>query len=229
MLGGVGTLEEAGCLLVGGHSVDDPEPKYGFAITGFVDPDQLTTNAGARAGDRLVLTKPIGTGIISTAVKAGKASPESTQRATAVMAALNAGAARAMVSVGVHAATDVTGFGLLGHLGEMLAASSVGAVLDHAAVPVIDGVETLAESGTLPGGTRRNLTAAERFTDFGGLEPAGRFVLADAQTSGGLLIAVPDSRSDDLIRALRSEMTLAAAVIGEVVDDRPGTIIVSSA
>jgi selenide,water dikinase len=222
--GGVEKLEEAGCLLVGGHSIDDPEPKYGFAITGFVDPDRLTTNAGAQPGDRLVLTKPIGTGVISTAVKGGQAGSSVIAEAIAVMADLNAGAARAMAAVGVNAATDVTGFGLLGHLGEMLMASGMSAVVEYEAVPLIEGVRELAVAGIVPAGTRRNLVAAERFTDFGDLEPSEQIILADAQTSGGLLIAVAVARTLELVEALISEGTRAAAIIGRVSNDRPGTI-----
>ena len=222
--GGVEKLEEAGCLLIGGHSIDDPEPKYGFAITGFVDADRLTTNAGAQPGDRLVLTKPIGTGIISTAVKNGKAGPAVIAEAIAVMSELNAGAARAMAAVGVHAATDVTGFGLLGHLGEMLKASEMAAVVEYEAVPLIAGVRELAVAGVVPGGTRRNLVAAERFTDFGDLQSSEQIILADAQTSGGLLIAVAAAKTLELVEALTSEGTQAAAIIGQVGDNRPGTI-----
>jgi len=224
ILGGVAKLEEAGCLLIGGHSIDDPEPKYGFAVTGFVEPDRLTTNAGARIGDRLVLTKPIGTGIISTALKNGKAAPEVVAHAIEIMVELNAGAARAMAAIGVHAATDVTGFGLLGHLGEMLAASGVAAIVEHRAVPLIDGVRELAEAGIVPGGTGRNLIAAERFTDFGDLDSTDRLILADAQTSGGLLIAVAASKTLELVEALTAEGTRVAAIVGEIVEDRPGTI-----
>ena len=222
--GGVAKLEEAGCLLIGGHSIDDPEPKYGFAVTGFVEPERLTTNAGARPGDRLVLTKPIGTGIISTAVKNGKALPAVVAAAIKVMTELNAGATRAMAAVGVHAATDVTGFGLLGHMGEMLQASGVGATIEHSVVPLLDGVWDLAEAGVIPGGTGRNLAAAERFTDFGALDSTDRLILADAQTSGGLLIAVTSAKTPELVEALTAEDTQTAAVIGEVVEDRPGTI-----
>jgi selenide,water dikinase len=222
--GGVAKLEEAGCLLIGGHSIDDPEPKYGFAVTGFVEPDRLTTNAGAQPGDRLVLTKPIGTGIISTAVKNSQAVPAIVGQAIAVMAELNAGAARAMAAIGVHAATDVTGFGLLGHLGELLKASSMAAVVEFSAVPLIDGVRELAEAGVVPGGTGRNLVAAERFTDFGNLDPADQLILADAQTSGGLLIAVAAPKTLELVEALTAEGTQAAAIVGRIVEDRPGTI-----
>jgi selenide,water dikinase len=224
ILGGVAKLEEAECLLIGGHSIDDPEPKYGFAVTGFVEPDRLTTNAGARPGDRLVLTKPIGTGIISTAIKNGKADPEVIAEAIEVMAELNAAAARVVAAIGVHAATDVTGFGLLGHLGGMLAASGVAAIVEHRAVPLIDGARELAEAGVVPGGTRRNLVAAERFTEFGDLDTADQLILADAQTNGGLLIAVAASKTLELVEALTTEGTRAAAIVGEVVEDRPGTI-----
>lgn len=224
ILGGVAKLEEAGCLLIGGHSIDDPEPKYGFAVTGFVEPDRLTTNAGARPGDRLVLTKPIGTGIISTAIKNGKADPEVIAEAIEVMAELNAAAARVVAAIGVHAATDVTGFGLLGHLGGMLAASGVAAIVEHRAVPLIDGARELAEAGVVPGGTGRNLVAAERFTEFGDLDTADQLILADAQTNGGLLIAVAASKTLELVEALTTEGTRAAAIVGEVVEDRPGTI-----
>jgi len=224
ILGGVAKLEEAGCLLIGGHSIDDPEPKYGFSVTGFVEPDRLTTNAGARPGDRLVLTKPIGTGIISTAIKNGKADPEVVAEAIEVMAELNAAAARVVAAIGVHAATDVTGFGLLGHLGGMLAASGVAAIVEHRAVPLIDGARELAEAGVVPGGTGRNLVAAERFTEFGDLDTADQLILADAQTNGGLLIAVAASKTLELVEALTAEGARAAAIVGEVVEDRPGTI-----
>ena len=224
ILGGVAKLEEAGCLLIGGHSIDDPEPKYGFSVTGFVEPDRLTTNAGARPGDRLVLTKPIGTGIISTAIKNGKADPEVIAEAIEVMAELNAAAARVVAAIGVHAATDVTGFGLLGHLGGMLAASGVAAIVEHRAVPLIDGARELAEAGVVPGGTGRNLVAAERFTEFGDLDTADQLILADAQTNGGLLIALAASKTLELVEALTTEGTRAAAIVGEVVEDRPGTI-----
>jgi selenide,water dikinase len=226
ILGGVAKLQEAGCLLIGGHSIDDPEPKYGFAITGFVEEDHLTTNGGARPGDRLVLTKPIGTGIISTAIKNGRAEPAVIAEAIETMAELNAGAARAAAAIGVHAATDVTGFGLLGHLGEMLVASGVAAIVEHQSVPLIEGVRELAKAGVVPGGTGRNLAAVEQLTDFGDLDPADRLILADAQTSGGLLISVAAAKTLELVEALAAENTRAAAIIGEIVEDRPGTVVV---
>jgi selenide,water dikinase len=215
--GGASVMEAAGCTIVGGHSIDDPEPKYGFAVTGVVEPDRLVTNAGAQPGDALVLTKPLGTGIIATAVKKGRVDGEVAQRAIDVMAQLNEGAARAMTSVGVNAATDVTGFGLLGHLTEMIDAAGVGAEIHTEDVPLIDGVVELAEQGLLPGGSKRNLEAVSTTVDFGDVASPTKDILADAQTSGGLLISVHADRLDFLIAALEAERTEVAAVIGSIV------------
>jgi selenide,water dikinase len=221
--GGAAVLAEAGCTLVGGHSVDDPEPKYGFAVTGLVDPERIVTKAGARVGDRLVLTKPLGTGIVSTAIKQEKATPELRDEAVRLMTTLNEGAARVMLAVGVHAATDVTGYGLLGHLGEMLRASGVAAVVEADRVPVIEGVAELAAQDVYPGGSRRNLKSASRFTDFGSLDEPHRRVLADAQTSGGLLLAVPSDRAHDLVEWLGG-VAPSAALIGEITEQPAGRI-----
>ena len=216
--GGAAILAEAGCTLVGGHSIDDREPKYGLAVTGLVDPDAMMTNGGARPGDRLVLTKPLGTGIISTAIKRDLAAEEQVAAATITMTALNRASALAAVEAGVRSATDVTGFGLLGHLGEMIEASAVGARLDHRWVPLLPGIEELAEAGVVPGGTGRNLTAAEVFTRFADTVPeTHRTILADAQTSGGLLLAVDADRCDGLVAELGEAGAPAAEVVGEVV------------
>lgn len=214
--GGATVLAAANCALVGGHSIDDTEPKYGLAVTGVVHPDEVVTNAGAQPGDALVLTKPIGTGLIATAIKRGVASE--VQRATAVesMARLNAGSARAMQRVGATAATDVTGFGLLGHLGEIIRASGVSAEIELAAIPLLPGVQQLATDGVVPGGTRRNLDAASRFTRFGDAATTDRLVLADAQTSGGLLIAVDGPLVAALLQALEDEGE-RGEIIGRVV------------
>jgi selenide,water dikinase len=214
--GGAEVLASAGCALAGGHTIDDPEPKYGLAVTGVVHPDDLITNAGARPGDVLVLTKPIGTGLISTAIKQERASDEQAAAATATMTHLNAGAAEAMRRVGVSAATDVTGFGLLGHLMEMIRASAVSAEVDAAAVPLLPGVEDLARAGVVPGGTRRNHDSFARTTDFGDLDGAMQFVLADAQTSGGLLIAVDAPLEKAFLQALLETGT-SGVTIGRVV------------
>lgn len=224
--GGVGVLQQAGCTLVGGHSIDDQEPKYGFAITGVVDESNLVRNQGAEPGDALVLTKPIGTGLIATAIKEGTSPASVAEAATEVMATLNDGASKAMTRVGVHAATDVTGFGLLGHLSEMLIASDVGAELDPTAVPLIDGVRALAEAGSFPGGSVRNLQAV-RPTVVGEIDELTLRILADAQTSGGLLIAVAQDRLGVLLEALNEEGTLAAAVIGEVIADDCASIVLT--
>jgi len=211
--GGAAVLAAAGCTLVGGHSIDDREPKYGFAVTGVVHPGKVVTNVGARPGDVLVLTKPIGTGLVTTGIKQGVVSDRDAAAVVSIMAALNDGASRAMVSSGARAATDVTGFGLLGHLAEMLT-GDLDAELDADAVPVIPGALALAERGIAPGGTRRNLEHATAFTDFGGLPEARRLLLADAQTSGGLLVAVPAGRTERLLTALGAEGTAVSAVIG---------------
>ncbi len=203
--GGASILEIAGCALAGGHTVDDPEPKYGLAVTGLVHPDDLVTNAGAQPGDVLVITKPIGTGLIATAIKRGTATPEQRDEAVATMAALNAGAAAAMRRVGANAATDVTGFGLLGHLSEMIRASSASAEIDSAAVPLLPGAKDLAAAGVVPGGTKRNLASVARSTDFGPLDETMQLLLADAQTSGGLLVAVDAPLEKAFLQALVDE------------------------
>jgi selenide,water dikinase len=226
--GGAAAAREAKALVAGGHSIDDAEPKYGMAVVGTVDPARVLTNAGARAGDNLVLTKPIGLGVISTALKRDVATEEHVQRAIGLMTTLNAGARDAAVSLGadVHAATDVTGFGLLGHLREMLAASGVGAVVDSAAVPVIDGVRDLLGAGMVAGGTQRNHAFVGDTVDWGGLPEPEQLLLADAQTSGGLLLAVDPLRTAELLDALHEQQTPAAAVVGRVMDGTAGTITV---
>jgi selenide,water dikinase len=229
--GGAAKLAEAGCALVGGHSIDDAEPKYGLAVTGVVHPDRVVTNAGARAGDRLVLTKPIGVGVITTAIKHGLASDEVVAKVTEVMATLNRAAAEAMVAVGVSACTDVTGFGLLGHLSGMARASRVGFEVEAGAVPVLPEAWEFARAGAVPGGTRANLAfltgeSEERplvtFDD--AVSEQWRLMLADAVTSGGLLISVPAGRLDDLRAALKARGVETRAVVGRAVDAHPGRI-----
>ena len=189
--GGSDAAADAGCAVVGGHSIDDPEPKYGMAVTGVVDPRDVLTNAGGRPGDAIVLSKPLGAGAIATAVKRGVADEELVRRGTEVMAALNDRAAADARAAGAHALTDVTGFGLLGHLHELALASGCAAEVDMEAVPAIDGVlELLARGEAIAGGTRRNRAHAESFATFGGAEER-RWLVCDAMTSGGLLAAVP--------------------------------------
>jgi selenide,water dikinase len=224
--GGAAVARAAGCLIGGGHSIDDSEPKYGMAVVGVVDPARVMTNAGGRVGDRLVLTKPIGLGVISTAVKRDVATGAHAAAAIDVMTTLNAAARDAALEVGVHAATDVTGFGLLGHLREMCVASSCGASVDVAAVPLIDGVFELAAAGMIAGGTQRNHAFVAPSVEFGSLEATMQLLLADAQTSGGLLLAVEPERVDALVEALGARGTLAAAVVGELTESEPGRIVV---
>jgi selenide,water dikinase len=220
LAGGAAVCEAAGVAIVGGHSIDDPEPKYGLAVSGTVHPDRVLTNAGGRPGDALVLTKPLGVGAVTTALKRGLEHvplPEAVE----VMTTLNRDASAACVAVGVHALTDVTGFGLLGHLHELALASGVAAEVDARAVPAIDGVIELLsgpDQGAVAGGTRRNREHAEQFTSFGDTvsEPR-RWLVCDAMTSGGLLAALSADRTGDL----------PGPVIGRLVDGPPGTISVS--
>lgn len=205
---------EANCLMLGGHSVDDPEPKFGMCVIGEAHPDRLLTNTNARPGDRLVLTKPLGTGILSTALKRGVIDEAAMAAAIRSMRTLNERAARVALRHGVRAATDVTGFGLLGHLGNILTASGVGADIEMEALPVLEGARDLAAKGVVPGGTERNLEAADQVKWGTGVTTADRYLCVDAQTSGGLLLAVNPSAVDDLVRDLKREGTLASAVIG---------------
>jgi selenide,water dikinase len=232
--GAAAICAEAGIAISGGHSIIDEEPKFGLFVTGTVHPDRIVTNAGARPGDALVLTKPIGTGVLTTAVKRGRLTGEGLAPAIRSMTTLNRAAAEAMCEVGVGAATDITGFGLLGHLGNVLRASSeaagqaIGATVFDREVPLFAGVEEFLEAGLCPGGTRRNLdfaAPATRFPDAMG-EPR-RLLLADAQTSGGLLIAVSPRRLDALLDALAARAVAVRAVVGRVeAVDRPGAITV---
>ncbi|MBA2325385.1 MAG: selenide, water dikinase SelD [Actinobacteria bacterium] len=226
--GGADVVRAAGAIVGGGHSIDDAEPKFGLAVIGTVDPGRVLTNAGARAGDALVLTKPIGLGVISTALKRDAAPPELLDEAVRVMTTLNDTARDAALELGdaVHAATDVTGFGLMGHLREMLVASGVAAEVEAGAVPVIDGVRDLLAAGMVAGGTQRNHAFVSDTVDWVGLPEAEQLLLADAQTSGGLLIAVEADRADALVDALRTLRTPAAAPIGRVIPGAPGDVAV---
>jgi len=228
--GGADVAAEAGAFVLGGHSVDDPEPKYGMVVIGEAHPSRILTLARARAGDALVLTKPIGTGVLATALKRDLATAADLAPAVKSMTTLNAGGARAMRALGehVHAATDVTGFGLLGHLHNMLAASGMAAELDAAAVPLLPKAMELAERGAIPGGTKRNREALEPHVTFGAEVPEPlRLLLFDAQTSGGLLIAIAADQTDALVTALEREGTPVAVRIGRVARGTAGSIRVS--
>ena len=223
--GGYAKAAEAGCLIVGGHTVDDPEPKYGMAVIGIVEPGKQVTNAGAKAGDVLVLTKPLGTGIITTAGKQGKASTEVMQGALDTMATLNRAAADAMVAVGVNACTDVTGYGLMGHLRGMVRASEVGATINASAVPVLPGAWELLEQDIAPGGTHRNLDSVSDSVKWHSeLTQRQQIMLCDAQTSGGLLISVPKAKLPELLSKLEAAETQVAAVVGEITQGPAGQI-----
>ena len=225
LAGAAEVAREAGIFIVGGHTVDDTEPKFGLAVTGVVHPDRVVTNASARAGDVLVLTKPIGTGILATAVKRGLAGEEVARRLVAVMRSLNRSAAEAMIETGVSACTDVTGFGLLGHLREMAAASGLEAQVDAAAVPILEPARELAAAGAVPGGTLENLAHVSPHVDFApGLSNVDRLLLADAQTSGGLLIAVPEGRLAALLAGLHDRGVTPARRIGRFTTPGPGRI-----
>lgn len=223
--GGADKAAEAGVSIVGGHSVDDKEPKYGLCVTGFVHPQRVLTNAQAQVGDALILTKPLGLGIITTAIKAQRAAPETVGEAIRVMTTLNKAAAEAMLEVGAHACTDVTGFGLLGHLHEMAHASGVGARVSLSQVPVLPQVWELAEEGFAPGGTHANRRFVEAWVVWDErLTLEQQLLLCDAQTSGGLLIAVSAERAEALLAALRRRGTPAAAQIGEMVSGEAGRL-----
>ncbi len=223
--GGYAKAAEAGCLIVGGHTVDDPEPKYGLAVVGIVAPGKQVTNAGAQPGDTLVLTKPLGTGIITTAGKQGKAPHEVLQTAVATMATLNRAAAEAMVKVGVHAATDITGFGLMGHLQSMVRGSRVSAQIHLSQVPVLPGTWELLDQGIAPGGTHRNLeSVADCARWHPDLTQREQLLLCDAQTSGGLLIAVASNRLEVLLTELQRPGVPCAAVVGEITEGQPSQI-----
>ena len=225
--GGCDKAREAGIEIVGGHSVDDEEPKYGLVVTGIVASDRVLTNAGAQAGDLLVLTKPLGSGILTTALKKGRLADATRDRIVDIMATLNRAAAESLEGLQVHALTDVTGFGLLGHLMELLSAAGVGARLNTAEIPVVDDVWSLAREGIFPGGAKRNLTRVDRSVTWSAATPEEvKIVLADPQTSGGLLIAIAPDDRDRLLDRLSGAGVPAAAVIGEITSDEPRTVFV---
>lgn len=223
--GGADKVAESGALLLGGHTVEDDTIKFGLSVTGMAHPRDVVATRGARPGDVLVLTKALGTGLVTTAIKRGTALPEDAAAAVASMAALNAPAARAMVRIGVHAATDVTGFGLLGHLGEMLEYSGVSAEVETTALPLLPGALRYATDGVNTGGGRCNAAhLGERVRWDSAVPEALRVLCYDPQTSGGLLMAVASGRADCLLQALEAEQVAVRAVIGRVEQGAPGTV-----
>jgi len=225
LLGGLSKMEEAGVALVGGHSIEDPEIKYGLAVTGLIHPKKILTNAKAKAGDKLVLTKPLGTGIISTALKGQMASEEAVRKITESMVTLNRTASEWMIRIGAHACTDITGFSFIGHALEMATASQVGLVIQSKTVPIFPEAMEYAKLGLIPGGAHANRqffsckveghsNVPERLLD----------ILYDPQTSGGLLISLPCDQAERLVTALKKEEHIHTSVVGEVVEDHPGKI-----
>jgi len=226
--GGLDKMREAEVLLVGGHSVEDNELKYGLSVTGTVHPEKVLTNKGARVGDKLILTKPLGTGIINTALKAGMADDRSVAQSIECMSTLNKKAAELMTEAEVHACTDVTGFGLLGHACEMIEGEDVGMVIHPSVVPLLPGTEDFAAMGLIPGGTIRNrdfrLSMIERAAE---ISDEKLLILFDAQTSGGLLVSVPGPKVHALLKRLHQEGVKEAAIIGEVLEQPKGKIVIT--
>ena len=217
LLGGMDVAKEAGIVVAGGHTVKDREPKYGMSVTGIVRPDSIITNAAAAIGDDLVLTKPLGTGIITTAAKAGVTDDATLAGAIEIMRQLNRAAAEVMVEAGVKSATDITGFGLVGHLLGMLRASGTAARLRFSDVPLLPGVRELADRGVVPGGTRNNFDAFDSEVAWGSdITDEEKLILCDAQTSGGLLMAVPHASTQAVLDGL-TQRGVMGAIIGRVV------------
>ncbi len=220
-------MHEAGVILVGGHSVEDEELKYGLSVTGTIHPQKVVHNSGARAGDRLILTKPLGTGIISTAIKGNMADEGAVAGIVKAMSTLNRKASELMQAEGVNACTDITGFGLLGHAAEMVEGANVGMVIESAAVSLFPGAKELAEMGMIPGGLHRNRDFRKNMVDVAeGVPQYLADILFDPQTSGGLLISVPKQKAAGLLDRMHQSGIREAAIIGEVVAQPKGRIIV---
>lgn len=225
LAGGADKFSEAGVLIVGGHSVDDREIKYGAAVTGVVHPDRFVTNSGAKIGDQLILTKPLGTGILSTALKGKLLDDETVKLLTKTMKTLNKVASETMLEVGVNACTDITGFGLIGHALEMARASKVIIRIYSERVPVLPRVYEFASVGIVPEGGRRNLNYCSKLTDFTDLDPVLIDIFNDPQTSGGLLISVCQEKSEELLKRLKDRGIVEAEIIGEVIKEGEGKVV----
>ena len=227
--GGYDKATEAGCLIVGGHTVDDAEPKYGLSVVGLVEPGKEVSNANAQPGDVLVLTKPIGTGIITTGCKQGITPAAILKNAVDVMATLNKGAAEAMMRTGITSCTDITGFGLMAVSYTHLRAHEVGAIINASTVPVLPGVWDLLEKNVVPGGTFRNMNGVDDSVDWDEeISDQQRLLLCDAQTSGGLLIAVTREKVDQLISELETSGVETRALVGEITSENAGRIRVTA-
>jgi selenide,water dikinase len=226
--GGADKAKEAGIPTVGGHSVDDKEPKYGLVVTGEIEEKNIVTNKSATPGDVLVLTKPLGTGIIATAIKKGVVKNDVIRAAVESMSALNELASKIMVELGVKTATDVSGFGLLGHLNEICEASKVSAEIKYNVLPLLPGVNKLASDGIIPGGTKRNLSFATSFTYFHDqLTKIQQLISADAQTSGGLLISLSPDSAKMFIKKFNERSPIKAQKIGNIIKQKTNTIYVT--
>lgn len=220
-------VQESGAVLVGGHSIDDQEPKFGMAVTGTVHPDKVWTNSGAKSGDALILTKPIGVGIQTTAIKKDVLTDEQLDRVMQTMATLNKIASEVLHEFDVHACTDVTGFGLLGHAKEMAVGAGVGLEIISGLVPVLEGTRKLAEDGFVPGGSKSNHKWLQDNVQYAeAVDDITQLILCDAVTSGGLLVALPEEQADQAVQRLREAGVEYAARIGKVVNEHPNTIFV---
>jgi selenide,water dikinase len=225
LLGGLSKMKEAGVALVGGHSVEDPEIKYGLAVTGLIHPKEILTNAKAKVGDQLVLTKPLGTGIIATALKGGMASEEAVRKIVESMVTLNRTASEWMKKLGAHACTDITGFSFIGHALEMAIASQVGMVIQSGAIPIFPEAMEYAKLGLVPGGAHSNRQFFScRVETNTNLSPLLTDILYDPQTSGGLLISLPSDQAQNLVQTLKKEAQIDAWMVGQVVEGPSGKI-----
>lgn len=226
--GGLDKMREAGVVLVGGHTVEDSELKYGLSVTGFVHPDRVLTKRNLRTGDCLILTKPLGTGIIATAIKGGLASQETVEIVSRSMATLNRDAAEVMGAFPVHACTDITGFGFLGHLAEMVSGSGAGVRIESARIPIFPEALNHARMGLIPAGAYRNREFREAMVDFAGtVNRATQDILFDPQTSGGLLISVAGENAGIMVNSLRQRGVRDSAIVGEVVSEPKERIMVA--
>ena len=227
--GGADKADEAGITIVGGHSINDKEPKYGLVVTGEVNKNQFIRNDTAKEGDVLVLTKPLGIGIIATAIKKGEANKSLIDAAVEVMVTLNKSAADIMNSLEVHAATDITGYGLLGHLSEICNGSYVSSEIQVSEIPYINGTSELAEKGIISEGSKRNFKTSKKYTKFSeSISETEKFILSDAQTSGGLLISLSENQANEYLNQFRNETGMEVAVIGKIVKKGKDTITVHS-
>lgn len=225
--GGLDKMHEAGVILIGGHSVDDIELKYGLSVTGTIDPQKVVRNTGAKPGDKIILTKPLGTGIINTALKGGIASREAIEKSIKCMTTLNDKTSSLMMENDIHACTDITGFGLLGHASEMIAGTDTGLIIHYTNVPVISEAIYYADMGLLPGGLQRNRDYRKSMIQIESEVPESIYdILFDPQTSGGLLISLPSKKANSLLKKMHKSGIADAAIIGEITDSPKGKIII---